>query len=315
MKFERPLRLQTIAELIGAELIGDPDFLALGLNEIHMVEEGDITFTDHPKYFKKSLQSAASVVLINAIPEDSMGKQLLLHPDPFSALNKLILFCKPDLLKPSKNISESAIIGKNVHLGENVHIGDNVVIGDNTVIHPNVVIYRDVIIGNDCTIHAGTIIGADAFYFKRRTESYDKFLTCGRVVIGDRVELGALCTIDRGVTGDTLIGNDCKFDNQIHIGHDTFIGERVLMAAQCAVAGVCTIEDDVILWGQIGVTKEITIGKGAQVLAKSGVIENLKPGKRYLGNPTSEAFTKNKEWILLKKLPEIVRTLEKNKML
>lgn len=315
MKFERPLRLQTIAELIGATVIGDPEYLALGVNEIHMVEEGDITFTDHPKYFKKSLLSAASVVIINDIPEDRLGKNLLLHPDPFSALNKLILFCKPELQKPSIKISPSAQIGKNVILGDNISIGDNVIIGDNTIIHSNVIIYRDVIIGNDCIIHAGSVIGADAFYYKRRAESYDKFLTCGRVIIGDRVEIGALCTIDRGVTGDTHIGNDSKFDNQIHIGHDTFIGQRVLMAAQCAVAGVCTIEDDVILWGQIGVTKEITIGKGAQVLAKSGVIENLAPGKRYLGNPTSEAFSKNREWILLKKLPLIVKTLEKNNLL
>lgn len=315
MKFERPLRLQTIAELIGAQVIGDPEYLATGVNEIHMVEEGDITFTDHPKYFKKSLQSAASVVIINDIPEDRLGKHLLLHPDPFSALNKLILFCKPDLQKPSNKIAASAKIGKNVTLGDNISIGENVIIGDNTIIHSNVVIYRDVIIGSDCVIHAGTIIGADAFYYKRRPDSYDKFLTCGRVIIGDRVEIGALCTIDRGVTGDTTIGNDSKFDNQIHIGHDTYIGQRVLMAAQCAVAGVCTIEDDVILWGQIGVTKEITIGKGAQVLAKSGVIENLAPGKRYLGNPTSEAFSKNREWILLKKLPQIVKTLEKNNLL
>lgn len=315
MKFEKPLSLSLIAEIIGAEIIGDGQFKASGINEIHMVEEGDITFTDHPKYFKKSLQSAASVVIINAIPEDSMGKHLLLHPDPFSALKKLIHFCKPDLDKPSSAVPASAYIDPSVVMAPNVHIGENVHIGKNTIIHANVVIYRDVTIGENCIIHAGTVIGADAFYFKRREDSYDKFSTCGTVVIGNNVEIGALCTIDRGVTGATSIGDDSKFDNQVHIGHDTFVGQRVLMAAQCAVAGVCRIEDDVILWGQIGVTKEITIGKGAQVLAKSGVIENLQAGKRYLGNPTSEAFAKNREWILLKKLPQIVKALEKNKWL
>lgn len=311
MKFEQPLSLRTIAELIGAEIHGDENFRATGLNEIHMVGEGDITFTDHPKYYKKSLQSAASVILMNALPEDNYGKHLLIHPDPFSALNKLISYCKPNLSTPNASISSSARIGRNVTISPYVTIGDNVSIGDNTIIHPNVCIYRDVSIGNDCIIHAGCVIGADAFYFKRRPAYYDKFQTCGRVLIGNNVELGALCTIDRGVTGDTIIGNGSKFDNQVHIGHDTYIGERVLMAAQCAIAGVCRIEDDVILWGQIGVTKEITIGKGTQVLAKSGVIENLEAGKRYLGNPTSEAFAKNREWILLRKLPAIVKALEK----
>ncbi|MBL0912466.1 MAG: UDP-3-O-(3-hydroxymyristoyl)glucosamine N-acyltransferase [Bacteroidia bacterium] len=315
MKFEQALSLRTIAELIGATVHGDENYKATGLNEIHMVEEGDITFTDHPKYYKKSLQSAASVVIINAVPEDTYGKHLLVHSDPFSALNKLISYCKPDLQKPNNGISPTARIGKNVVISPNVTIGDNVEIGDNTILHPNVCIYRDVVIGKNCIVHAGCVIGADAFYFKGRPGYYDKFQTCGRVLIGDDVELGALCTIDRGVTGDTIIGKGCKFDNQIHVGHDTYIGERVLMAAQCAIAGVCHIEDEVILWGQIGVTKEVHIGKGAQVLAKSGVIEDLEAGKRYLGNPTSEAFAKNREWILLRKLPGIVKALEKQGVL
>lgn len=306
MKFTKPLSASQVAEILGAKVVGDPGVMISGLNEIHMVEEGDISFTDHPKYYKKSLQSKASVVLINAIPEDTFGKTIIVSEQPFADFNKLIKD-QWKLSYVSAAISESAQIGKNVHIGPNVYIGDRTTIGDNCVIHPNVVIYGDCIIGNDVTIHAGTIIGADAFYYKRVADGYDKFTTCGRVIIGNKVEIGALCTIDRGVTGDTIISEGTKFDNQIHVGHDTYIGKNVLMAAQCAIAGVVTIEDDVILWGQVGITKEIHIGKGAQVLAKSGVIQNLEAGKRYLGNPTSEAFTKNREWILLKKLPELFK--------
>ena len=306
MKFSKPLSAAQVAEIIGAKVVGNPDTVVTGLNEIHMVEEGDISFTDHPKYYRKSLQSKASVVLINAIPEETFGKTLLVSEQPFADFNKLIK-SQWQLNHVSASISESAKIGKNVHIGPNVYIGDRTTIGDNCIIHPNVVIYGDCEIGNNVIIHAGTIIGADAFYYKREADGYKKFTTCGRVLIGDNVEIGALCTIDRGVTGDTYIGSGTKFDNQIHIGHDTYIGKNVLMAAQCAIAGVVTIEDDVILWGQVGITKEIHIGKGAQVLAKSGVIQDLEAGKRYLGNPTSEAFSKNREWLLLKRLPELFR--------
>lgn len=306
MKFAKPLTAAQVADIIQARVVGDPDVLVTGLNEIHMVEEGDISFTDHPKYYKKSLQSKASVVLINAEPEETYGKTLVVSEQPFADFNRLI-HSQWKLAYVSAAISESARIGKNVHIGPNVYIGERTVIGDNCVIHPNVVIYGDCIIGDNVIIHAGSVIGADAFYYKRSGDRYDKFTTCGRVVIGNNVEIGALCTIDRGVTGDTIISEGTKFDNQIHVGHDTFIGRNVLMAAQCAIAGVVTIEDDVILWGQVGITKEIHIGKGAQVLAKSGVIQDLEAGKRYLGNPTSEAFSKNREWLLLKKLPELFK--------
>lgn len=306
MKFTKPLTAAQVAEIIQARVVGDPDVMVTGLNEIHMVEEGDISFTDHPKYYKKSLQSKASVVLINAVPEESYGKTLIISEQPFADFNKLI-HSQWKLAHVSATISETAQLGKNVHIGPNVFIGDRTQIGDNCVIHPNVVIYGDCIIGNNCIIHAGSIIGADAFYYKRTGDRYDKFTTCGRVIIGNDVEIGATCTIDRGVTGDTIIGDGTKFDNQIHVGHDTFIGKNVLMAAQCAIAGVVTIEDDVILWGQVGITKEIHVGKGAQIMAKSGVIQDLPAGKRYLGNPTAEAFAKNREWILLKKLPELFK--------
>lgn len=311
MKFAKPLTAGEIAEILGARVVGEPGTSVTGLNEIHVVEEGDVTFTDHPKYYKKSLRSKASAVIINSVPEDTFGKTIIVSQHPFDDFNRLIHH-QWKLPPVTSSIPESARIGRNVHIGPNVYIGERTVIGDNCVIHPNVVIYGDVIIGNEVIIHSGTVIGADAFYFKRKPERYEKFTTCGRVIIGNRVEIGALCTIDRGVTGDTIIGDGTKFDNQVHIGHDTNIGKNVLMAAQCAVAGVVTIEDDVILWGQVGVTKEIRIGKGAQVLAKSGVVQNLEAGKRYLGNPTSEAFSKNREWALLKRLPELFR---KNGML
>ena len=120
-------------------------------------------------------------------------------------------------------------------------------------------------------------------------------VSCGRVIIGNKVEIGASCTIDKGVSGDTIIGEGTKMDNQVHVGHDTVIGKNCLFAAQVGIAGVVTIEDDVILWGQVGVQKDLTIGKGAVVLGQSGIPKSLEGGKTYFGVPAGEAREKYKE--------------------
>jgi UDP-3-O-[3-hydroxymyristoyl] glucosamine N-acyltransferase len=135
-------------------------------------------------------------------------------------------------------------------------------------------------------------------------------VSCGRVIIEDDVEIGALCTIDKGVSGDTTIGAGTKFDNHIHIGHDTVIGKNCLFAAQVGVAGVVKIEDDVILWGQVGVQKDLVIGKGAVVLGQSGIGKSLEGGVTYFGSPVREAREKMKEIAMMKRLPEIIRLLQ-----
>jgi UDP-3-O-[3-hydroxymyristoyl] glucosamine N-acyltransferase len=148
------------------------------------------------------------------------------------------------------------------------------------------------------------VIGADAFYFKKRPAGYDKMLSCGRAIIRDRVEIGANCTVDKGVSGDTVIGEGTKFDNHVHIGHDTVIGKNCLFAAQVGVAGVVVVEDDVILWGQVGVQKDLVIGKGAVVLGQSGVPKSLEGGITYFGSPVREAREKMKELAMIKRLPK-----------
>jgi UDP-3-O-[3-hydroxymyristoyl] glucosamine N-acyltransferase len=168
-----------------------------------------------------------------------------------------------------------------------------------------VVIYDHCEIGDNVEIHANAVIGSDAYYFKRKPEGYEKMHSCGRVILEDNVEIGACCTIDKGVSADTIIGKGTKLDNHVHIGHDTLVGKNVLMAAQVGVAGVATIEDDVILWGQVGVSKDLTIGKGAIVFAQSGVPKSIEGGKQYFGSPVQEAKEKMKELVWLKRLPEL----------
>lgn len=301
MKFPRNYSLKEIAELIDATFVGPSNFQILGINEIHVVEEGDIVFVDHPKYYDKALLSKASVVLIDkkvACPE---GKALLISDNPFSDFNKITTFFNP--FKPaSSSISESAVIGKNTIIQPNVFIGNNVVIGDNCLIYSNVSIYDNCKIGNNVTIHSGSIIGADAFYYKKRVEGYDKLISGGSVLIEDNVDIGALCTVDRGVTSNTTIKNGTKLDNQVQVGHDTIIGENCLIAAQTGIAGCVVIEDEVTLWGQVGTTSGITIGKGAIILGQTGVTKSVNGGNTYFGTPIEESRKKLKEIVAIKQL-------------
>lgn len=293
--------LQAIAKLINAKMVGNPDFPVTGINEIHMVEAGDLSFVDHPKYYDKCLNSQATTILINKEVPCPEGKALLISDDPFRDYNKLVNHFRP-FVPSNVSISPTARIGEGTVLQPNVFVGHHVQIGKNCLIHPNVAIYDHTVIGDNVVIHANCVLGADAFYFKRRPEGYDKMTSCGRVVIEDNVEIGASCTIDKGVTGDTRIGKGTKLDNQIHIGHDTRVGENCLFAAKVAIAGVTVIENNVTLWGQVGVQKDLVIGEGVVVLGQSGVGKSLEAGKTYFGSPAYEARQKMKEIAYLKSL-------------
>jgi len=301
MKFPRIYSLKEIAEITNTQFVGDENFPVSGINEIHVVEKGDVVFVDHPKYYDKALKSAATIVLINKEVDCPNGKALLISDDPFRDFNKLSTYFKP-FQKATNSIANSAKIGKNTVIQPNAFIGNNVIIGDNCTIHPNVIIYDNCIIGNNVTIHAGTILGADAFYYKNRPTGFDKLISCGRVVIEDNVDIGAACTIDKGVAGDTSIGEGTKIDNQIQIGHDTVIGKKCLIASQVGIAGCCIIEDEVTIWGQVGTNSGITIGKGAVILGQTGVTKSVAGGKSYFGTPITESRQKLKELATLKRL-------------
>lgn len=306
MKFPKPYTLKEISEIIDSSYVGNDDFPVLGMNEIHVVEEGDIVFVDHPKYYDKALESRATVVLINKQVECPEGKALLISQDPFTDFNKLTQFFKP-FQSASTTIAPTAKIGKGTIIQPNTFIGNNVNIGKDCIIHANVTIYDNCVIGNNVTIHSGTILGADAFYYKNRPEGFDKLLSGGRVVIKDNVDIGASCSIDRGVTGDTTIGEGTKLDNQIQIGHDTVIGKKCLIASHTGIAGCVVVEDEVTLWGQVGVISGITIGKGAVVYAQSGVANSLEGGKTYFGSPALEARAKMKELAIIKNIPSMLK--------
>lgn len=310
MKFSRIHSLQEIASIIDVKYIGDANFPVEGLNEIHVVEPGDIVFVDHPKYYGKALESAATIILINKEVECPKGKALLISEDPFSDFNKLSQHFRP-YQRASAAVSASSRIGETSIIQPNVFIGNHVTIGENCLIHPNVTIYDHCVIGDNVIIHAGTVLGSDGFYFQKRPKGFDKLMSVGRVVIEDHVEIGAACTIDKGVTGDTTIGWGTKIDNQVQIAHDTIIGKKCLIASQVGIAGCNIIEDEVTIWGQVGIKSGLIIGKGAEIYAQSGVGMNLEPGKAYFGTPAVEARDKFREMALLRSLPKTIEKLIK----
>lgn len=310
MKLPRVYTLAEIAELIDCKYDGAQDHTITGINEIHVVEKGDIVFVDHPKYYDKALNSAATTIIINKEVEAPAGKALIFSDDPFTTFNNLTLHFSPKQAWPNlsdNKIDPSALIAPGVVLGRNIKIGAR------TVIHPNVVIYDNATIGDDVEIHSNSVIGSHAFYYKKADGKFTKMHSCGEVTIQNRVEIGAGCTIDKGVTGSTTIGEGSKVDNSVHIGHDTVIGKNCLVAAQVGIAGCVIMEDDITLWGQVGVRSDITIGKGAVVLAQTGISKGLEGGKTYFGSPVSESRDKLKEMANTRKIPGIIDDLRELK--
>jgi UDP-3-O-[3-hydroxymyristoyl] glucosamine N-acyltransferase len=303
MVFERTYFLKEIAEFLNADYKGSDLHEITGINEIHMVQPGDITFVDFHKYYDKALNSKATTIIINKNVEPPSGKALIISDDPFRDYVKIVT--KFRKFEPAhKFVSDSAVIGEGTVIQPGAFVGNHVIIGKNSIIHANVSIYDHSIIGDNVIIQSNSAIGGDAYYFKRRPEHYDKMESCGRVIIEDNVEIGALCAIDKGVSGDTIIGKGTKMDNFVQVGHDTHIGKNCLIGSHSAIAGVTVIEDDVILWAKVVINKDIVIGKGAVLLATSGADKSLPGGKVYFGSPAIDARKKWREIVALRKLIE-----------
>lgn len=300
MKFEKTYTLSQIATLLELKFKGDPQLEILGINEIHRVEKGDIAFVDHPKYYDKALNSSATVLLIDqelSIPSD---KGLIISSNPFRDFNYLLNYFRP--FEFSTKPREQFELGKNSRIHESVAIGKDVKIGDNVIIFPNVSILDNVQIGNNVIIQSGTVIGSLGFYYKNRTSHHDRLNSCGKVIVEDAVEIGANCTIDKGVTSETHIKKGTKIDNLVQIGHDTIIGENCLIASQSGIAGCVTIGNNCTIWGQVGVASGVTIGDKTVLGAKSGVSKSLAGNKIYVGIPADEIRIKHKEQAAIRSL-------------
>jgi UDP-3-O-[3-hydroxymyristoyl] glucosamine N-acyltransferase len=309
MKLKSVLKLSEVAAFLNCEFIGNPDHEISGINEIHMVEAGDLVFVDHPKYYEKALKSRATTILIDKNVPCPEGKGLLISEKPFDDYNKLTRYYDP-IIPQNTTIGINTKIDHSAIIYPQVFIGNNVTIDENVVIYPNAVIMDNTHIKAGAKIGPGAIIGHFAFYYKKKESGFDQMHSCGGVIIEKNADIGAACTIDKGVSGNTIIGEGTKLDNHVHIGHDTVVGKNCLMAAQVGIAGCVIIEDNVTLWGQVGCASDVVVGANTVVFAQSGISKSLEGNKTYFGSPCGEYKDKFKELAALRNLPAF---MHKNK--
>ena len=308
--------LKELGALVDAKVIGNSELFIDGVSSLDDGKPSTISYLYSKKYekFLESSEAAAVVVSDESLIKNKDG---LVVDEPRLAFVKILEFFSEKIdqyanIDKTAHISSSSIIGSKVNIGANVVIGKNVIIDDNVSIGPNSVIdsrsiigkntkifsnihlYQDSIIGSDCIIHSGVVIGADGYGFVSLEDDHIKIPQLGKVVIGNNVEIGANSTIDCGTIGDTMIGDMCKLDNGVQIGHNVSIGKGCLLTAHVTIAGSTKIGEFCAFGGQAGAVDNVTIGDKAIFACYTAVTKDLPGGKMYSGAPAREIKEKNK---------------------
>jgi UDP-3-O-[3-hydroxymyristoyl] glucosamine N-acyltransferase len=306
--------VEKLAQFTASRLLGDGSVTVLKVASIAQAEPGDLVFVQDQKDLEQALSSQASAVIVGEFAANTRdGKPLLVATDPRLAFCRAgALLHPPKTYKPGIHptavvagtakvaasaavdahavIEAGAVIGEHAHIGASCSIGERVVIGDDCDLYPCVVIYHGTTLGKRVVVHAGAVLGSDGFGFVRDQTNggYHKFPQVGELVIGDDVEIGANCTIDRGALDQTVIGPGTKLDNLVHIGHNDIIGANVVMAAQVGVSGSSEIGDGCVIGGQVGIGDHAKIEEGTLLGGQAGVLPNKVlrgKGRLYWGTP------------------------------
>ena len=326
--------LSELSDLVKGKIVGDPTMVITGVSEIQNGRESTITFLSNLKYKKYLPTTGASAVVV---PEASLldNKPGIVHHNPQLAIAKILGEFTPKLqytsgVNETAYVDSKAKIGKNVTIGPfsvieaGVIIGDHSNIGSHTVIDQktsigknckifsNIHIYHGTNIGDNAIIHSGTVIGSDGFGFVTDQDINHKIPQNGYVIIGNDVEIGANCAIDRGTIGDTIIEDQCKLDNHVHLAHNVRLGKGCLLTAAVTIAGSVEVGEFCIFAGHVGVAPHVKIGARSVLAAKTGVSKSLTGGKVYAGMPAREIREQHKrEAVYL----EVVRIKKRLKIL
>ncbi len=329
--------LKEIAEILGAELQGDPRREISGLAPIEDAVEGELTFLANKKYQKYLSTTRASAVIAaphTEVPTDRLA--VLRLEDPYLGFVMALRAFHPwkryaapgihdsSVVDPSAVLGEDVTIGANTVVGRNARIGarsviadgtvvrDGVIIGEDCLVYPNVSLLDGTQIGSRVIIHAGATLGSDGFGFAPHEGIYEKIPQVGHVIVEDDVEIGANCAIDRGTIGPTLIRKGAKLDNLIQIAHNVEVGEHTVIAAQTGISGSTVLGHHVILAGQVGLVGHIEIGDRVTVGAQAGVSKDLGgEGTMYRGTPAREIHEELRLEAALRHLPDLIRTVRK----
>ncbi len=298
---------QSLAELLGGEVVGDPQTVITGPARIEQARKGDICFYANPKYERYIYDTRASVLLVNRDfePKRPVPATLIKVDNAYESVSVLLdFFAKLRKARVSGNrlwarlsmkrsIALSARIGKGTHVYPQVYVGPNVRIGKNCILYPGVRIYHDCVIGDGCILHAGVVVGADGFGFAPLEDgTYRKIQQLGNVVLEDDVEIGANTTIDRATMGSTVIRRGTKIDNLCQVAHNVEIGENTVIAALSGLAGSAKLGKHCMIGGQSGVNGHISVADDTVLAGRSGIIGNVtKPGTSLMGYPALDYST------------------------
>ncbi len=303
-------RLSYLASISECEL-QDPKHAELVIEDVAPLDTagaGHITFLQNPKYLNQFKTTKASACVVDkknaaAAPE---GIALLISADPYYSYAKIVeKFYHKDSLFFS--VSESAYVDPTASIGDltvvmpGAYIGPGCKIGRNCVIHPNTTIVNS-IVGNDVIIHSGTRIGQDGFGYAFHNGRYQKIMQLGRVIIGNDVEIGANCAIDRGAGPDTVIGEGTKIDNLVQIGHNVKIGKHCVIVAQTGISGSTELGDYVVIGAQAGIVGHIKVGSRVQAAARAGITKDIPDGSVVGGFPAVPIQDFRRQAVALKKL-------------
>lgn len=313
----KTLTLAELAAITGGELHGDSNAVVSRVAPMDSAQEGDVTFLSNPKYSKHLAQSKATVLMVKESERELCPSNVLVVADPYVAFAKvaqaLDLTPKPadDGVAPSAVVADDVVMGTNVAIGANavietgVELGDSVVIGagcfvgknakigKNTKLWANVSIYHDVQIGEDCLVQSSTVIGSDGFGYANERGEWIKIPQIGSVRIGNRVEIGACTTIDRGALDDTIIEDNVIIDNQMQIAHNVHIGYGTAMAGGTIVAGSTKIGKYCIIGGGSVINGHISIADGVTITGMGMVMRGIEDKGMY---SSGIPLQPNKEW-------------------
>jgi len=332
----RHASLKELAEVIGSEFQGDAHCTISAIATLELAQANELSFFSNRKYYKHLLNTKASIVILHPDDVSDCPANAILAQDPYLAYAKIAtwLSATDKTQAEESKISDAAMIADNVIIGNHTHIaanvviaancciGDNVIlhpgcvlaekvtIADNTIIHANVAVYADSIIGRDCIIHAGAIVGSDGFGIANEQGQWLKVPQLGRVIIGDRVEIGANTTIDRGAIEDTIIEDGVKLDNQIQIAHNVHIGENTAIAGCVGIAGSSTIGKSCAIGGGVGILGHLNIADRVHITATSLVTKSINEAGVYSsGTPLQESIQWHKNFVRFKQLDKMARRL------
>ncbi|MET7014598.1 UDP-3-O-(3-hydroxymyristoyl)glucosamine N-acyltransferase [Uliginosibacterium flavum] len=310
------LSIQEIAAQLGGEVRGDADVTIDQVAPLERANGREIGFVAHPKYLKALQATSAAAVIVPLALADSTDLPRIVVRDPYLYFAQVAQLLNP-VVSPYRGVHPSAVVQSTLpasaavaplaFIGEDCEIGENVVIGpgcmiergssigEGTLFHANVVVYADSSIGARCILHAGCEIGSDGFGFApRRDGSWEKIPQIGRVLIGDDVEVGANCTIDRGALDDTVIESGVKLDNMVHIAHNCRIGENSAIAGQSGMAGSSTIGKRVRIGGQSGILGHIEVCDDVVLSGRSLISKSVSEKGVYTSTIASQP---HQEWL------------------